>query len=459
MSLTKDHRVNRGQGGLLSVARHSIAEAFHRNRSGQLADPDRIDYQVHPGVEFADLPVYAAMMKHREIADAMGVANPFYRSHEKRDGAVTWMNGREHINYASYDYLGLSQHPAVLKASKEAIDQYGMSVSASRIVAGERPVHGALEDAIARFYGTEDAIIFVSGHATNVSTIDALMSHGDLIIQDELIHNSAHVGARLSGATCKSFAHNNMDALEAILKEHRAQHKLALIVVEGLYSMDGDFPDLPRLIELKKRYGAWLMVDEAHALGVLGATGRGIAEHFSVDFGDIDIWMGTMSKRLGTSGGYIAGNADLIEILKFQATPCVYSDGMTPAVTAGAQLALKILVDEPERVQHLQQNSSLFLEEADKAGVDTGSATGYAVVPVIVGDSLKAVKLTENLMERGINALPIIYTAVPMKAARLRFFITSEHTEQQIRDTIAITKEELEAISKLRYTVAAFFGR
>lgn len=460
MSLSNERRENRGTSGLLKVAKMSIAEALQRAVPGKISARDRIEVPGHhPRTEFADLPVYAAMQKHREIADTMGVSNPFYRSHEKRAGAVTWMEGREHINFASYDYLGLAQHPAVSAAAKVAIDHYGMSVSASRIVAGERPVHRELEEALASFYQTEDALVFVSGHATNVSTISALMNHGDLIVQDELIHNSAHVGAKLSGATCKSFRHNDMASLEKILEENRASHRQALIVVEGLYSMDGDFPELPRLVELKKRYGAWLMIDEAHSLGVLGATGKGIAEHFGVPMTEVDIWMGTLSKTLGTCGGYIAGKRELIEILKFQAAGFVYSVGMPPALAAGAFAALRILEAEPERVKRLQHNSMLFLEEARKAGLNTATSEGYAVVPVIVGDSLKAVKLTENLLERGVNALPIIFPAVPMKLARVRFFITADHTDEQIKKTVGIIREELDKLAKSRFTIAAFMGR
>ncbi|MFM1815858.1 MAG: hypothetical protein RLZ98_2553 [Pseudomonadota bacterium] len=457
MSLSNERRENRGSGGLLSVAKLQIADALQR--AGKLASRERIQTAVHPRTEFRDLPVFSAMEKHREIARTMGVSNPFYRVHERREGALTWMGGQPHINYASYDYLGLAQHPAVSEAAKAAINQYGMSVSASRIVAGERPVHGELESAIAEFYGTEAAVVFVSGHATNVSTIDALMKHGDLIVHDELIHNSAHVGAQLSGAACKSFRHNDMDSLEKVLAENRSKHNQALIVVEGLYSMDGDFPDLARLVELKNRYGCWLMIDEAHSLGVLGDTGKGIAEHFGIDFGEIDIWMGTLSKTLGTCGGYIAGCKELIEILRFQAAGFVYSVGMPPAISAAALKALEILKAEPERVKRLQANSRLFLEEARAAGLDTATAEGYAVVPVIVGDSLKAVKMTESLLERGINALPIIYPAVPMKLARLRFFITADHTPEQIKETVAIAREELDKVSKGRFTIAAFMGR
>jgi 8-amino-7-oxononanoate synthase len=208
------------------------------------------------------------------------------------------------------------------------------------------------------------------------------MGPDDLIVHDELMHNSALIGAKLSRGTTLSFRHNDLDALEAVLREARGRHRLALIVVEGLYSMDGDVPDLPRLIELKERYGAWLMVDEAHGLGVLGPTGRGVWEHFGVDPNKIDIWMGTLSKTLGTCGGYICGARELIEILKFQAPGFVYSVGLSPPLAAASLAALALLKAEPERVARLQANGRLFVAEARAAGLDTGTSAGYAVVPM-----------------------------------------------------------------------------
>ena len=398
---------------------------------------------------FKNHNLYQSMQKYQLLADTVGLEDPFFKQHEGRLGATTLMNGKELINYGSYDYLGLNQTPEVAAAAKAAIDIYGTSVSASRVVAGERPLHRELEQALADFYGTEDAIVFVSGHATNVSTIGTLMSEGDLIIHDDWMHNSAIVGAKLSGATTKAFPHNNLDALQRILVESRNKFQNVLIVVEGVYSMDGDMPDLPRLVEIKNRFGAWLMVDEAHSLGVLGATGRGVAEHYGVPSTEIDIWMGTLSKTLGSCGGYICGSKELVMILKFKAPGFVYSVGMPAPATAAALAALNVLKREPERVARLEANGKLFLEEAKAAGLDTGTSTGYAVVPVIVGDSIKAVKMTERLLARGVNALPIIYPAVPMKAARLRFFITSEHTPAQIKKTVRIVKEELKIVSSL----------
>ena len=400
-----------------------------------------------PAPSFSHLAVYQAMNKHRSIAGMFGLKNPFYRAHDGRLGAETHCEGRELVNFASYDYLGLNQEPAVAAAAKAMIDACGTSVSASRLVAGERAQHRQLEAALAAFYGTEDCLTFVSGHATNVSTIGVLMGGDDLIVHDELMHNSALMGAKLSRATTLAFRHNNLDHLEKVLRENRAKHKNALIIVEGLYSMDGDFPDLPRLIEIKRRFGAWLMVDEAHALGVLGRTGRGIAEHFGVAPADVDIWMGTLSKTLASCGGYICGGKHLIEILKYQAPGFVYSVGLSPPATAAALAALEILQADPERVTRLQENGRLFLAEAQRVGLDTMTSAGYSVVPIMVGCSVRAVRLTERLFLRGINALPIIHPAVPMKAARLRFFLTARHTEAQISNATRVIAEELAAIA------------
>jgi 8-amino-7-oxononanoate synthase len=357
-------------------------------------------------------------------------------------------DGRKLINYASFDYLGLNQDPAVASAAKAAIEEMGTSVSASRVVAGERLLHQKLEKALADFYESEDCIAYVSGHATNVSTIEALMNPDDLIVHDSLMHNSGIMGAKLSRATTLPFRHNNLDDLEKVLKENRSKHKNALILTEGLYSMDGDFPDLPRLIEIKKRFGCWLMVDEAHSLGVLGKTGRGVAEHYGVDPRQVDLWMGTLSKTLGSCGGYICGHKDLIEVLKYHSPGFVYSVGLPPPGTAAALAALEMLKAEPDRVQRLRENGHFFLEEAKKAGLDTMTSAGYSVVPIMIGCSIRSVRLTERLLARGINALPIIHPAVPMKAARLRFFITSEHTQEQIRSTVEIVAAELSGIAK-----------
>ncbi|MDX2201404.1 MAG: aminotransferase class I/II-fold pyridoxal phosphate-dependent enzyme [Hyphomicrobiaceae bacterium] len=434
--------VERTSQGLKGAAR-SIA-----NSLGATVPLEEQEPSYPPAPAFADLHIYSSVKKANSVRAMFGLKNPFNRVHEGRLGATTISEGREFINFASYDYLGLNQEPAVAEAAKAAIDRYGTSVSASRLVAGERPLHGALERALADFYGTEDCIVYVSGHATNVSTVGVLMEPDDLIVYDELMHNSGIVGGKLSRATMKPFQHNNLEALEKVLKENRGKHKNCLILIEGLYSMDGDFPDLPRVIELKKKYGAWLMCDEAHSLGVLGETGRGVGEHFGVNMRDVDIWMGTLSKTLGTCGGYICGNHGLIDLLRHHSPGYVYSVGLSPPLAAGSLAALELLKAEPQRVKQLQENGQLFLEEARKAGLDVMTCAGYSVIPVVVGCPVRAVRLTESLLEDGINALPIIFPAVPMKAARLRFFITSRHTPEQIRQTVRLTAEKLTTIAK-----------
>ena len=308
-------------------------------------------------------------------------------------------------------------------------------------MAGERPIQRELEEALAEVYGVEDCIVFVSGHATNVSTIATLFGPKDLVIHDALIHNSVLEGIKLSGAARRGFAHNDIAALDAILTDIRGQFERALIVVEGHYSMDGDIPNLPALVEIKRRHKCFLMVDEAHALGVLGSTGRGISEYFGTDPRDVDIWMGTLSKTLSGCGGYIAGEAALVEHLKYAAPGFVYSVGIAPPLAAASLASLRIMRRELERVKQLQENGRLFLSIAKEAGLDTGTSEGFSIIPLITGSSLKAVKLSSAFFEQGINVQPVIYPAVEEKAARLRFFLSETHSELDIHRTCEIAKK------------------
>ncbi|MPZ57868.1 MAG: aminotransferase class I/II-fold pyridoxal phosphate-dependent enzyme [Rhizobiales bacterium] len=383
----------------------------------------------------------------RAVADMVGIDSPFFRMHEGRASASTQIAGQTCLNFSSYDYLGLNGHPEVAVAAKSAIEQYGLSCSASRLVAGERPIHRSLERALADHYGVEDCAVFVSGYATNVGVIGQLVGPKDLLVFDAAIHNSAVVGGLLSGANRRSFAHNDLAGLDRLLSSIRADFERVLIVVEGLYSMDGDYPHLPTLIEIKKRHEAWLMIDEAHALGVLGQRGYGLAEHFGIDGNAVDIWMGTLSKTLSSCGGYIAGSTELVEYLKCMAGVFVYSVGLPPALAAGASKALELMHREPERVRRLRQNCVYFHELATENGLDTGAGMSTAVCPILVTDSLPAVVLSQRLLERGINVLPIIYPAVPAKASRLRFFITAAHTDAQIKIAVEATVDELREIS------------
>jgi 8-amino-7-oxononanoate synthase len=436
---------------VLSMVRAGAKRPPRSNRPAQVAAPA---VPTRPATPFADLPAYRELKTQRAAAELLGIQNPFFRPHESRAGAVTHIGGRTIVNFGSYDYLGLNQHPEVAAAAKAAIDRFGTSVSASRVVAGERPFHRDLERNIAALYGVDDAVVFVSGHATNVATLGELMAPKDLIVADALIHNSVLVGAELSRAARRSFPHNDLAALRQILAETRDQFDNVLIVVEGLYSMDGDIPDLPRLIEIKQEFGTWLMVDEAHALGVLGARGRGLAEHFGVEPRLVDIWMGTLSKTLSGCGGFIAGSTALVEILKCRASGFVYSVGLPAPMAAASAKALELLGREPERVARLQANSEHFLQLARSAGLDTGMAHGFAILPVMIGDSLRAAKLADVLLSCGFNVMPIVYPAVPMQSARLRFFLSSEHTRDQIDLAVATTKRELDRLAAANFGLA-----
>jgi 8-amino-7-oxononanoate synthase len=395
--------------------------------------------------DFDDLPGYAAIRMQQAFAAKLGVGNPFYRSHATRAGVQTELDGVRRTNFTSYDYLGLNGHPEIVSAVAEAAERWGTSVSASRLTSGERPFHAEFETAIAGLYNAEAALTFVSGHATNLAVIGCIVEPGDLVVHDALAHNSIILGAEISGAHRRSFAHNDLDALDALLAGQRGQFRRCLIVTEGLFSMDGDGPELGRLIEVKRRHGAWLMIDDAHALGVLGRTGRGLAEHAGIDPAEVDIWMGTLSKTLVSCGGYVAGPAALVDFLKYSAPGMVYSVGIPPTATIAAMTALDLMLRQPERIAALQANGRRFLATVRAAGLDTGTSWGAAVAPVLIGDSLQTVLLTERLIERGFVAVPVIPPGVPEKLARLRFFLSASHTAADIDAAIAaLVKARLE---------------
>jgi 8-amino-7-oxononanoate synthase len=431
----KELLIQRGLEARARAATKTLAAAAATAESAP-ADLERYcRFDLHPG--YQQLRIITAG------AAQLGIASPFFRPHESVAGARTRIGGREYLNFSSYNYLGLNGHPAVSSAAKAAIDQYGTSVSASRAVSGERPVHRDLEKELARIYGTDDAVVFVSGHATNVTTIGHLFGPRDLVLHDELIHNSTLQGIQLAGAHRRPFPHNDWAALDDILARQRSEFERVLIVLEGIYSMDGDYPELPRFIEVKRRHRALLMVDEAHSFGVMGANGLGIREHFALSGDAVDIWMGTLSKALAGCGGYIAGATALVEHLKFLAPGFLYSVGMAPPVAAAAHAALQCLQEQPERSQTLRARGALFLELARTAGIDTGTSAGISVIPAIVGSSIRAVRVSDALFTRGINVQPILYPAVPEKQARLRFFMCCEHSESDIRTAVAALAAEM----------------
>jgi 8-amino-7-oxononanoate synthase len=436
--------MKRNTAGLEKDSRGALQDIVARRMDAERNAVRSAEREPNPfaqTTDFTTLPGMQELKLQRSAADVIGLTNPFFRTHEVRAGATTQINGKSYINFSSYDYLGLNGHPDVQAAACDAIHEFGSSCSASRLVAGERPLHRELERALAELYGQEDCVAMVSGHATNVTAIGAILGPRDVVVHDSLAHNSIVLGATLSGAARRSFPHNDTIALDRILSSCRAQYERVLIVAEGLYSMDGDCADLAALIEIKRRHGAWLMIDDAHGLGVLGKTGKGIFELAGVDPGDVDIWMGTMSKTLSSCGGYIAGCQTLVEYLKCMSGGFVYSVGLPPPMTAAALAALRLISSEPERVTKLQRNSALFWTQAKARKLDVGSSDGHAIVPVVVHSSLAAVTLSQKLFERDINVQPIIHPAVPERAARLRFFLSSEHTAEQITSTVQTIAE------------------
>jgi myxalamid-type polyketide synthase MxaB len=330
----------------------------------------------------------------------------------------------------------MSGEPVVTQAAQDAIELYGTSVSASRLLSGERPLHRELEKAIANLIGTEDCIVYVGGHATNVTTIGHLFKPEDLIICDALSHNSVKEGCKLSGANIIEFPHNDWQALEQILATQRHKYQKVLIAIEGIYSTDGDIAPLPEIVHLKHHYKTFLLVDEAHSIGVLGKSGSGVREHFKLKPSDVDLWMGTLSKSFASCGGYIAGSKELIEYLKYTSPGFIFSVGMSPANTAAALAAINLLKNQPQRAIKLQARSQFCLNLAKSYGFNTGFSHDSPVIPIIVGEPNKAVRLSQLLEQQGINIKPMVYPSVPYDAARLRLFITCLHSEEQIEFTL-----------------------
>jgi 8-amino-7-oxononanoate synthase len=434
------------RGPLTNSAKSALLDKMRRQGPAAQNDDAAQPSRAGRDMSFETIPAYQYLISQRQVADELGLRYPFYRLHDAKGGAHSVIDGKQVVNFASYDYLGLNGHPEITHAVADVTAEFGTSVSASRITAGERGFHRELEQALAGIYESEAALAFVSGHATAVSTIAALLGPRDLILHDALIHNCVVVGAQLCGATRRSFPHNDMAALSAILDATRDRFERVLIVSEGLFSMDGDGPDLAELVTIKDKYECWLMVDDAHGLGSLGPTGRGIFEMAGVDPKRVDIWLGTLSKTLVSCGGFVAGSHALIEYLKLTAPGMVYSVGLSASAAVASLMAIRIMQREPDRVARLQANGQRFLAAARAGGLNVGDSWGYAVTPVILGDSVRTILLADRLLHRGYNAFPIIPPGVPERSARLRFFISCEHTDAELDGAAAAIVEELAAL-------------
>ena len=378
---------------------------------------------------FPEIAVLEARLRGLEDA---GLVNPFLRANERVRGRTARIGGNDVVSFTSFDYLGLAGHPDVTRAAKGAIDRFGCSASASRMVGGNNTLLDELDSELASFLGAERATVFPCGYGTNASVFAHLFGADDLILYDELAHNSIVQGAVASKAGKRSFRHNDHSQLDALLRDLRPRYRRVVVAIEGVYSMDGDYPDLPRFLEVKHRHDAMLYVDEAHSVGTMGPEGRGICDHFGVDPSEGDLWMGTISKALGAGGGYLAGSERLIRYLGYTTPSFVFSTACSPPNVAAALEGLKVIRREPWRVTRLRERSELFLKLAADCDLDTGASADTPVIPVIVGGSNRAILVSQLLLERGINAQPILYPAVRESAARVRFFLTAEHTEDQI---------------------------
>lgn len=357
---------------------------------------------------------------------------------EVLSGAKVMVNGRKMGMYASYSYLGLIGHPRINEAAKKAIDKYGTGTHGVRLLAGSLDLHTELEERIATFKHAEEAITYSSGYVTNLTVISSLLSRGDWVISDKLNHASIVDGCMMSGAKHARFNHNDMDHLERRLQQ--AEGAAKLVVADSVFSMDGDVLDLPKVVELCKQYGAWLMIDEAHSLGVLGETGRGIEEHFGLPYDSIDIKMGTLSKTIPSVGGYIAGNKDIICQLRHASRAYIFSAALPPAQAAAANEGFKIILDEPERIQKLKSNANQFIMGLKERGFDT-MKTETAIVPVLCQTDDAAYAMTQYAQKKDVFVLPVVSPAVPEGLSRLRATVTAAHEPEDIEYAMGIIEE------------------
>jgi glycine C-acetyltransferase len=354
------------------------------------------------------------------------------------EGAKVRVRGRIMGMYASYSYLGLVNHPRINEAAKKAVDQWGTGTNGVRTLAGTLTLHNELEETIANFKHTETAITYTSGYVTNLTVISTLMGRGDYVFSDKINHASIVDGCLMSGAEFRRFRHNDMEHLEGLLKN--APTDIAkLVIADSVFSMDGDIIDLPKIVELCKKYNAWLMIDEAHSVGVLGKRGTGIEEHFGM--GDvIDIKMGTLSKTIPSVGGYIAGKKDLIDYLRHGSRAYIFSAALPPAQAAAANESFKVILDEPWRIERLNQNTKQFIGGLKGMGFDT-LLTETAIVPVLCGTDERAFELTKQCQENDVFVLPVVSPAVQEGMSRLRATVTAAHEPDEIERAMDVIYE------------------
>ena len=354
---------------------------------------------------------------------------------DDQQAPVCHYDGREVINLASNNYLGLANHPKLIEASLKATKELGVGSGAVRTIAGTMRIHMELEEKIARFKNVEACVVFQSGFAANAGTVSAILGKEDFILSDELNHASIIDGARLSRAKIKVFRHKDVDHCEEQLKEIANEPGHKLVITDGVFSMDGDIGPVDKLAAMAEKYGAIMMVDDAHASGVLGRNGRGSIDHFGMH-GRVDVQVGTLSKAIGSLGGYVCGSKDLIDFLYHRARPFLFSTSHPPSVAASCIAAFDILETEPERIDRLWKNTKYFQGELKRAGFNIGGvntpATETPITPVIVGEGRAAMDFSRALFDEGVMGTGIAFPTVPEGKARIRLILTSEHTKEQL---------------------------
>lgn len=360
---------------------------------------------------------------------------------------VCTYDGRRVINLASNNYLGLTAHPKLREAAIAATKQYGVGSGAVRTIAGTMKIHMELEEKIARFKNVEACVVFQSGFTANAGTVSSILGKEDFIISDELNHASIIDGARLSRAKIKVFRHKDVAHAEELLKEVAGEPGRKLLITDGVFSMDGDLGPVDKLCDLADKYGAIMMVDDAHASGVMGRNGRGTIDHFNCH-GRVDVQVGTLSKAIGALGGYVCGSRDLIDYLYHRARPFLFSTSHPPSVAATCIAAFELLETEPERIDRLWENTRYFKAELGRLGFDIGGVTTPAsetpITPIILGDGRKTMEFSRALFEAGVMATGIAFPTVPEGKARIRTIMTSEHTRAQLDEAL----ETLDKVSR-----------
>jgi glycine C-acetyltransferase len=387
--------------------------------------------------------------------DELKRAGTYFKLRELDDiqGPVCTYDGRKVINLASNNYLGLCNHPKLEEAAIRAVREHGVGSGAVRTIAGTMRIHMELEEKIARFKNVEACVVFQSGFTANAGTVGSILGKEDFILSDELNHASIIDGARLSRAKIKVFRHKDVAHCEELLLEIGKEPGKKLIITDGVFSMDGDIGPVDKLAALAEKYGAIMMVDDAHASGVLGRNGRGSVDHFNVH-GKVDVQVGTLSKAIGALGGYVCGSRDLIDFLYHRARPFLFSTSHPPSVAATCIAAFDILENEPERIERLWDNTRYFKQQLEHAGFDIGGRTTPAsetpIIPIILGDGRTTMAFSRELFAQGLMATGIAFPTVPEGQARVRLIMTSEHTREQLDqalETLTTTAKKMSLLN------------